>query len=217
MPGCRTRGYRREIPLSAAEMKTPGCRSLICAFTLRELVISMALVGTLVFLAMAAIPQSGTGLVNGRLTHVLSNMKQLHLATQQMTLDSQTANTPPNIRWTCTNGRPLKFPEWTNLLVSNGYLTEKDLAKLLKSPLSGWSTNIFTVYAVGDFDPPETLLLATDNWKGLTATSLAKSPLSDSGFVVFHKGGDGAILRPRQLNLTNIIGTGGKFNYLPLP
>lgn len=186
------------------------------AFTLRELVVSLALVGVLLTLAALALPSISCGPVKGHLTQVLSNMKQLHLATQQMTLDSQTADTPPNIRWTCTNGKPLKFGEWTNLLVSNGYLTESDLAKLLKSPQSNKSTNVFTVYAVGDFDQPETVLLATSNWQGPNATNLGHSPLGQPGFLIFRKGGDGMILQPRQCQKMEIIGTGGKYNFLPL-
>lgn len=186
------------------------------AFTVRELVVSLALIGLLITLAALSLPTISCGPVKGHLTQVLSNMKQLHLATQQMTLDSETANTPPGIRWTCTNGRPLKFAEWTNLLVSNNYLSEKDLAKLLKSPQSNKSTNVFTVYAVGDFDSPDTVLLATTNWPGPNATKLGKSPFRAPGFVVFHKGGDGAILQPSQCQRMEIIGTGGKYNFLPL-
>lgn len=197
-------------------MKPHAADSSAHAFTLRELVVSMTLVGLLVFLAMAALPQSGGGLTKGRFTYVLSNMKQLHLATQQMTLDSQTADTPPNIRWTCANGRPLRFAEWTDLLVSNNYLSKENLTKLLEKTYYGTPARIITVYAVGDFDPADTVLLASANWQGPKATNLAKSPLGNSGFVVFRQDGSGAILQPRQLNQTNIIGSGGKFNYLPL-
>ncbi|PTX97202.1 hypothetical protein DB345_08490 [Spartobacteria bacterium LR76] len=183
------------------------------AFAFRELLVVVFLIGVLLFLATPAITDRPT---SGQLTQVLSNMKQLHLATQQMTLDSETANTPPNIRWTCTNGQPLKFATWTNLLVSSSYLTEKDLAQLLKSPQSNKSTNVVTVYAVGDFDPAETVLFATKNWLGPHATNLGNSPFRTPGFVVFRKGGDGMILQPRQCQRMEIIGTGGKYNFLPL-
>ncbi len=197
-------------------MKNRTFIPLCQAFTLQELVVSAALVGMLLTLAALALPSVTCGPGGSQLVQVLSNMKQLHLATQQMTLDSETANTPPNIRWTCTNGRPLKFAEWTNLLVSNGYLTESDLAKLLKSPQSNKATNVFTVYAVGDFDSPDTVLLATANWQGPNATNLGNSPFRTPGFVVFHKGCDGAILQPSQCHRMEIIGTGGKYNFLPL-
>jgi type II secretory pathway pseudopilin PulG len=197
-------------------MKDRPFPALLPAFTVRELVVSLALVGVLLTLAALAVPSISCGPVKGRLTQVLSNMKQLHLATQQMTLDSQTAETPPNIRWTCTNGQPLKFTEWTNLLVRNNYLTKEDLTKLLKSPQSNKSTNVFTVYAVGDFDQPETVLLATSNWQGPNATNLGHSPLGQPGFLIFRKGGDGMILQPRQCQKMEIIGTGGKYNFLPL-
>jgi len=151
-----------------------------------------------------------------RMAQLVSNMKQLHLATQQMTLDSQTANTPPNIRWTCTNGQPLKFAQWTNLLVSNNYLAKEDLAKLLKNPFSNTkSTNIITVYAVGDFDPPETLVFATANWRAPGASNPDQPSIDIPGIVIFRKGGDGAILQRHQTELTNFA-AGGRYNYLPL-
>ncbi len=186
------------------------------AFTLRELVVGMALVGLLVFLAMAALPRSGGGLTKGRFTYVLSNMKQLYLATQQMTLDSQTTDTPPNTRWTCTNGRPLGFAEWAELLVSNNYLSKENLTKLLQKTYYGTPTRIITVYAVGDFDPADTVLLGSANWQGPKATNLAKSPLGDSDFAVFRQDGSGAILPPRRCQDMRLIGSGGKFNFLPL-
>lgn len=198
-------------------MKPPVADSRAKAFTLSELVLSVSLIGIVLLLASAALPIFGGGCItHGQLTQVLSNMKQLHLATQQMTLDSEAANTPPNIRWTCTNGQPLKFAQWTNLLVSNGYLTEYDLAKLLKSPQSNKATNVFTGYAVGDFDSPDTVLLASANWQGPNASKLGYSLFRTPGFVVFRKGGDGAILQPKQCQRKEIIGTGGKFNFLPL-
>lgn len=197
-------------------MKPSVADSSAHAFTLRELVVSAALVGMLLTLAALALPSISCGPGRGQLTQVLSNMKQLQLATQQMTLDSESGNTPPGIRWTCTNGQPLKFAAWTNLLVSSSYLTEKDLAKLLKSPESNKSTNVVTVYAVGDFDPAETVLFATKNWLGPHAANLGNSPFRTPGFVIFHKGGDGMILQPRQCQRMEIIGTGGKYNFLPL-
>ncbi|MBN8711208.1 MAG: hypothetical protein BGO12_10215 [Verrucomicrobia bacterium 61-8] len=183
------------------------------AFAFRELLIVVFLIGVLLFLATPVITDRP---ISGQLIQVLSNMRQLQLATQMMTLDSETANTPPSIRWTCTNGQPLKFAEWTNLLVSKGYLSQEDLAKLLKSPQSNRSTNVFTVYAVGDFDPDTTLLLATKNWLGPKASALGDSPFRTPGFVVFRKDGDGAILQPRQCQRMDLIGTGGKYNFLPL-
>lgn len=152
----------------------------------------------------------------GRMAQLVSNMKQLHLATQQMTLDSQPADTPPNIRWTCTNGQPLKFAQWTNLLVSNNYLAKEDLARLLKNPFSNTqSTNVITVYAVGDFDPPETIVFATANWRAPGASHPDQPSPNIPGIVIFRKGGDGAILQRHQTDLTNIA-TGGRYNYLPL-
>jgi len=193
-------------------MKTVCC-SNARAFMLRELLVVAFLFGVLLLLALPIIT-NGSG--PRHLTWVLANMKRLHSAAQQMTLDSETANTPPGIRWTCTNGQPLKFAQWTNLIVSNNYLTREDLTNLLEKTYYNKPTNITTVYAAGDFDPPDAALLASANWLGPKVANLAKSPLSPSGFVVFRQDGSGTIFSPHQTTLTN-IGSGGKYNYLPLP
>jgi len=193
-------------------VSSPNC----AAFTLGELILSVALVVVLLVLALLALPSISCGPVKGHLTQVVSNMKQLHLATQQMTLDSETANTPSNIRWTCTTGQPLKFAQWTNLLVSNNYLAKEDLAKLLSGPSPVHAPNVLTAYAVGDFDPDTTLLFATKNWLGPQADALGKSPFRTPGFVVFRKAGDCAILQPRQCQKMEVIGSGGKYHFLPL-
>jgi len=188
---------------------TPNCP----AFMVRELLVGVFLVGALLIFAIPVITDRP---FSSQLTLVLSNVRQLHLATQIMTLDSETAHTPPNIRWTCANGQPLKFTDWTDLLVSKGYLSKEDLAKLLCGPSPVCSPNVLTVYAVGDFDPDTTLLIATKNWLGPKASALGDSPFRTPGFVVFHKGGDGAILQPRQCQKMEAVGTGGKYNFLPL-
>lgn len=192
-------------------MKTV-CRSDARAFMVRELLVIAFLFGVLLLLALPIIT-NGSG--SRHLTWLLVNMKRLHSAAQQMTLDSEIANTPPGIRWTCTNGQPLKYTAWTNLLVSGHYLTSEEMTGLLEKTYYTKPTNIITVYAVGDFDPPDTVLLASVNWLGPKATNLAKSPLGPSGFVVFRQDGSGAIFSPRQTTLTN-IGSGGKYDFLPL-
>ena len=77
----------------------------------------------------------------------------------------------------------------------------------------------FKVYKVMDNDGSDVLFLATRNFtyvgtQGTGGTQTgggnldsAKSPFGDKGFVVFHKGGDGAILRKQQVNQGSAIGT----------
>ena len=167
-------------------------------------------------------PAIGRGLVRGPMTQTLSNMKQLHLATASMSLDNQMTGESP-ISWTCTGtgATPLTFEQWSNAIVPE-YLSESDFKKLqaYKEVRDYWPDihvdNIINAYAVIEDDAATTLLFATKNWRGPGSTSLDDSRYTEKGFVVFRKGGDGAILTKRQASATNLIGTGGLHNYLPL-
>jgi hypothetical protein len=173
--------------------------------------------------ALALLPiDGGRAMARNEMTQTLSHMKQLHLATQQMALDARTTGDTNLPLWTCSGTTPLTLEQWTNALVKNGYLTETDLKKLLsqKEHRAFWSprviTNVMTVFAVTDDDPSNTLFLATGNWQGLTNTALVSGAYPKTGFVVFQKGGDGAVLRTNQTTAINLIGSGGLHNYRPL-
>jgi len=181
------------------------------------LFVVISLIGILLALYMPAIT---AGPVKGRMTQTLSNMKQLHLATQTMSLDNETTSESP-IRWTCTGTTPLTFQQWSNALVPS-YLNESDFKKLFAATeeRAFWFerrfTNAITVFAVSENDRADTLLLATKNWQGIGNPNLDDSQYAKSGFIVFRKGGDGAILLKNQAASTNLIGSGGMHNYLPL-
>lgn len=155
----------------------------------------------------------------------VSKMKQLHFATQQMARD-YTATGDTNLpEWTCRGTNPITYREWTNLLVGENYLTATDLKKLLRVSYTkdSWLgrktvviTNAVVVFAVTKEDPDSTLFLASCNWLGLAALGLTPSKNPTNGFTVFRKGGDGAILPPHRFKATNLIGTGGMHNFLPL-
>ena len=65
------------------------------AFTLIELLVVIAIIGILAALALPAITGA---LARGQMTQTLSNMRQLHLATQQMALDGTTTGDPAIVR-----------------------------------------------------------------------------------------------------------------------
>src|SRR6187397_1091037 len=90
------------------------------AFTLIELLVVISIIGILAALALPAITSA---LTKGQQTQVLSNMKQLHLATQQMALDSTTTG-DTNIGWPGDLGG--SFGAWATNLVSGNYLTPTD-------------------------------------------------------------------------------------------
>ncbi|CAN5769387.1 hypothetical protein BH09VER1_BH09VER1_45860 [soil metagenome] len=186
--------------------------------TLLEILIVIAVVGILYAMCL---PRSG-GLTKSPQTQTLSNMKQLHLATQQMAMDGTTTGNT-NLGWPGDTGG--SFATWASNLVSGGYLSTNDLCKLLSAagrltppghlPLT--NNTAVLLYAVRASTPGDAVFLSTANFTntptgGLPPTADSK-PYGNKGFVIFHRAGDGVILANRQTgtNYTNIIGT-----YVPL-
>lgn len=191
------------------------------ALTFREvllgLVLSMVLLGLIIPLWLrSTLVRHGDGS-----SQALSNLKQLQLATYEMTLDFK--GDPNSPAWTSLKGNPLAYKHWRSLLIEGKYLTPQDFTKLTTlADKGGWFggnravPNAITVYAVCNDDPDTTLLFATKNWHGLDAKSLSGPPYETRGFAVFRKAGDGAILQNSQCQKADLIGSGGKFHYLPL-
>jgi len=184
--------------------------------TLLEILVVLSLIG---LLAALCIPSVYIGASKAQMTGPLSNMKQLHLATRQMTLERDVDKNP--VRWTCSNTTPLTLDQWKKAL-SPDYLSEADLKKLLSVKVDrrfiGTKTidEGINVFAVTAADPDDTLLFATKNWHGPNAKELSGEPYGTRAFVVFTKGGDGQVLLQRQIANLSLIGGGGMHNYLPL-
>lgn len=152
-------------------------------------------------------------------TRTLSNMRFLHIATRQMALDREmTGHT--NIGWPRDIGG--SFSNWTAQLLQENYLSRSDLAKVLSVPgfivsISDPFTNNNTgilVYAVSTNSPDSAVFLSSVNFTNTPAGGILNSkvdPYRDKSFIVFRKEGDGAILKPRQVGMTNLIGP-----YVPL-
>ncbi len=149
-----------------------------------------------------------------QLTQALSNMKQLHLATEQMALDRGTTG-DTNLGWPGDTGGT--FTNWARQL-GDGYLTTNDLNALLSAAgrrnprdvMPGGNTNGVLVYAVGSNSAGSAVFLSSANFTNTPAGGVAPGaeavPFGDHGFVVFCKGGDGVILKARQAGKTNLVG-----------
>lgn len=191
-------------------------------FSVVEAVVASALLIIIGFIAVTLVLSVQLNGGKGNAAQALYKMKQLHLATRQMTLDSMDYDDPKGVRGTCSNGKPLAYGEWTNLLVRQKYLTSQQVADLTsvteRAPffLRLSTTNAFSVFAYDDADPDSTLFLASRNWHGLAVPTLKGRPFETNLFIVFRTGGDGAILRPSQCQDAALVGSGGKFVYLSL-
>lgn len=184
------------------------------AFTWVEALVCLAVIGILAALALPAITAGPTK--PGLMTQALSNMKQLHLATQQMALDGESSGDRA-LGWPGDTGGT--FSSWVQNLVP-GYLSTNDFCKLLSGPgvvvrpgkvPATMGECAVRVYAVGTNSPETAVFLTSANFtnspEGGAPLEKSAKPYGDKGFVVFRKGGDGAILMKRQVGLTNLIGS----------
>ena len=181
-----------------------------------EILVILSLVAILVSLS---IPAVSVGISRSPITQTLSNMKQLHLTCQQMTIDHEVDKNP--VRWTCSNTAPLTLDQW-KMAISPDYLSEADLNKILSLKVDrrffGTKTldESLKIFAVTKDDPDDTVLFATKNWHGPKEKELSGEPFGTRAFVVFRKGGDGQVLQQRQITNFSLIGSGGMHDYLPL-
>lgn len=176
--------------------------------------------GVLAVLALLAWPAVQSSLVRDGFPSVISNMKQLHLATQQMALDGE-ATTNRSIGWPGDTGG--RFETWASNLVSGNYLATNDLWKLLSAPgrvtplgaIPQANTNALLVYAVREDSPGEAVFLTSANFtntpSGGVAPLAGSLPYGTKGLALIRKAGDGALLQPRQAGHTNTVGA-----YVPL-
>jgi prepilin-type N-terminal cleavage/methylation domain-containing protein len=180
------------------------------AFTLIELLVVISIIG---ILAALALPALFGALAKGQMTQTLSNMKQLHLATQTMALDGLTTG-DATLSWPADATTP-GWAAWATNLVPS-YLSTNDFAKLLSAAglqrpnttaITAKTPSAIIAYQVGENSSGDTVFLSSANWTNNSPLTTAGKPYGDKGFIVFRKAGDGAILLPKQYNNTNVIGT----------
>jgi prepilin-type N-terminal cleavage/methylation domain-containing protein len=194
--------------------------SRIKAFTLIELLVVISIIAILASLALPAVMSA---VAQGQMTQTMSNMKQLHLVTQQMAMDSTTTG-DTNIGWPGDLASKT-FTGWATAILG-GYMSTNDFAKMMSAsgvtaPQNQDPTKLVAgdkkgrallVYPVSETNSASTVLLTTSNFtnstNGGTAPKPEALPYGNKGFVVFRKGGDGVVLKANQTGVqyTNIIG-----------
>jgi prepilin-type N-terminal cleavage/methylation domain-containing protein len=201
-------------------------RNSVAAFTLIEMLVVISII---VVLASFAGPAIFSALTKGQMTGSVNNARQLFLAGQQMALDGST-NSDPTRAWpgdltdaatasgggTGTAAPITTLQQYVTKLVQGDYLKAGDVQKLLSAPgvtctaTADASTNAVTlagksglkIYQVKENDGSNTLFAVTANYTYNTALAATDSPYGDKGFVVQRKGGDAAVLKKNNAQVT---------------
>jgi hypothetical protein len=182
-----------------------------------EVLVALAILGVLVAMALPAVTHA---FAHGPGRPMLSNMRQLWWATQEMAADGET-NGDKSLGWPGDTGGT--FSHWSRTLVPD-YVGTNDFCKLLSSagkavppgrfPLE-MSESAILVYAVSSNSPDSAVFLSSPNFTntpvGVVALQKTAKPMGNKQFVVLRRGGDGAILIGHETGKTNLIGT-----YVPL-
>lgn len=192
------------------------------AFTLIELLVVISIIA---ILASLAIPAVTSALVRGQMTQTLNNCRQLHLATQTMSMDTTTAG--DGVSWTAntgTNTNALTVPTFSDALIAGKYLTAPDLRKIYAAPgvaIPSTTTNFtaatiaLKIYSTTENSPSDQPFVSTKNLTIGSPLNATNIPYGDKGFVLFRKGGDGGTYtRPADATNTGVVGTNNSLTAL---
>lgn len=195
----------------AARWLPERARGAYGGFSVLRVAVVLGVIVTLMWV-LSAVVQGW--MVKGQMKGTLSNMRQLHLATETMAQDGLTAK-DSRLVWPGDAGG--SYSNWLASLVPD-YWHTNDVCKLMSAP--GKNVPLFRlprrdeagvqIYAVRAVSASNVVFLSTANFTNTAAGGLKLSrdarPYGRHGFVVFRKGGDGAILRAGQVGKTNLIG-----------
>ena len=196
------------------------------AFTLIELLVVIAIIA---ILAALAVPALTSALAKAQMSGTMNNARQLYLAQFQMSNDGAASGDAGSAWPGDLPAVPAALDAYMNVLLAKGYLKGGDILKLMNAPGVNLTANVvpgtpdtvtFTagnaalkVYLVKDGDPANAIFSASHNYIYNTALAGAGVPYGTKGFVVMHKGGDGAVFKEGQATLAGWGGAGNEVNF----
>jgi prepilin-type N-terminal cleavage/methylation domain-containing protein len=200
-----------KINKTSSTHSLPKQRERISAFTLIELLVVIAIIA---ILAALAVPALTSALSKAQQTGTMNNARQLYLAQFQMANDGSATN-DARLAWPGDRNPAVATLEaYVNSVVGPGYLKGGDVAKLLSAPsasltatVAGTNPEVVTftggpsalkVYKIRDADPANAIFAVSHNYIYNTAIVNGSVPYGLKGFIVMHKGGDGAVFKSGQ-------------------
>ena len=196
------------------------------AFTLIELLVVIAIIA---ILAALAVPALTSALAKAQMTGTMNNARQLYLAQFSMANDGA-----------ATGDSTLVYPgdylpvlatleEYVNTVVKPGYLKGGDIGKLFSAPSATLKITVavgppevvtfvsgpaaLKVHGLKDVDPSNTIFCTSRNYIYDTAIVGGAVPYGTKGFIVMHKGGDGAVFKEGQATLAGWGGAGNEVKF----
>ena len=183
------------------------------AFTLIELLVVIAIIA---ILAALAVPALTSALAKAQMNGTMNNTRQLYLAQFSMANDGATTG-DNRLAWVgdLPAADRATLQAYLNALIRGGYVKGADIAKLISAPgagpavtvtvgtpdtiaLGGLASAAVKIHPLVDSDPSHTIYCSSHNYTYGNALTTGTVPYGDKGFVVMHKGGDGAVFRSGQ-------------------
>jgi prepilin-type N-terminal cleavage/methylation domain-containing protein len=214
-----TLSVKNEITRATLKQTPMKINKTSSAFTLIELLVVIAIIA---ILAALAVPALTSALAKAQMTGTMNNARQLYLAQFQMANDGAATGDATLAFPGDLVPAPASLNAYSNILVGKGYLKGGDVTKLLSAPSSNLTLTVaagppesvtFTggtaalkVHPVKDSDPANTIFCTSHNYVYDTVIVGTDVPYGKKGFVVMHKGGDGAVFKDGQ---ATVAGWGG--------
>jgi prepilin-type N-terminal cleavage/methylation domain-containing protein len=178
-------------------MKMPSLQTKnkrLLAFTLIELLVVISIIA---ILASLAIPSISGAMGRAQMVPILNNMRELHKFT---VIDSSDPYGDKTLGWPGDDGVTWR----ENMIEHLGGESGGGDAAFEKMLTVQNEENAVIVTNVTTKSPNHNVFLHTNNWSGSTLD--ADKPLGEKGFVVFRKGGEGAMLTRRQASNEELTG-----------
>ena len=190
--------------------------------------IAQRIVSTLIIIALVVLvsslltPRVDFCGFKGPINQTMNNARQLYSAGFSMAIDHGTTGDDllgwPGDLAERKGKQATTVSGYIERLIGGGYLKRSDMAKVLQEPgVIPWDINRpldadrncpFKIYRVKESDGPTTLFCASRNFTYNEGLDEKKTPYGDKGFVLFRKGGDGAVFNHKKPATSNVNALG---------